>query len=155
MMTRKKRFFCFFLSSSFSRSPLTRARGARTDKKEETMVRASVLNDALRSLTAAEKRGKRQVMIRPASKVIVKFLQVMQQHGPFAKARHFPPSRSLFSSLLFSLLSRFERMCVWRMCDAATAALHCFCSSFPPPLRGFARRTAALVAHWRLRAADR
>eukprot|EP00352_Strombidinopsis_acuminata_P009440 CAMPEP_0176361012 /NCGR_PEP_ID=MMETSP0126-20121128/17441_1 /TAXON_ID=141414 ORGANISM="Strombidinopsis acuminatum, Strain SPMC142" /NCGR_SAMPLE_ID=MMETSP0126 /ASSEMBLY_ACC=CAM_ASM_000229 /LENGTH=127 /DNA_ID=CAMNT_0017716381 /DNA_START=80 /DNA_END=463 /DNA_ORIENTATION=+ len=41
----------------------------------------SVLNDAMKNIVNAEKAGKRQVILRPISKTLVKFLRVMQKHG--------------------------------------------------------------------------
>jgi small subunit ribosomal protein S15Ae len=45
------------------------------------MVRTSILNDALTTIRNAEVAGKRQCLIRPQSKTILKFLAVMQKHG--------------------------------------------------------------------------
>ncbi|KAL0221736.1 hypothetical protein RCL1_001590 [Eukaryota sp. TZLM3-RCL] len=41
----------------------------------------STLHDALNSILNAERKGKRQVMIRPVSTVIIRFLREMQKSG--------------------------------------------------------------------------
>ena len=43
------------------------------------MVRMSVLSDCLKTILNAERAGKRQVLIRPSSKVVIKFLKLMQK----------------------------------------------------------------------------
>eukprot|EP01064_Diplonema_japonicum_P011457 TRINITY_DN1883_c0_g1_i1.p1 TRINITY_DN1883_c0_g1~~TRINITY_DN1883_c0_g1_i1.p1 ORF type:complete len:131 (+),score=41.84 TRINITY_DN1883_c0_g1_i1:66-458(+) len=45
------------------------------------MTRMSTLADALKTIANASRKGKRQVLLKPASKVLVKFLTVMQKHG--------------------------------------------------------------------------
>lgn len=45
------------------------------------MVLISVLRDTCNAILNAERRGKRQVLLRPVSKVVIKFLQLMQKYG--------------------------------------------------------------------------
>jgi len=52
------------------------------------------ITDLQNNIVNAERRGKRQVMIRPSSKVVVKVLSVMQKHGKstFHSNPHLPPT---------------------------------------------------------------
>ena len=45
------------------------------------MVLISVLSDALKTILNAERAGKRQVLISPSSKVIIRFLKLMQKRN--------------------------------------------------------------------------
>merc|ERR1712216_633001 len=75
--------------------------------KTGTMVRISVLNDALRNMVNAERKGKRQVLIRPSSKVVVKFLQVMLKNGYINEFVHVDDHRA--GKIIVSLNGRLNK----------------------------------------------
>lgn len=45
------------------------------------MVKVNILSDALRTIVNAERKGKKQVLLKPVSKVLIKFLRIMQKHN--------------------------------------------------------------------------
>ncbi|KAF9367207.1 40S ribosomal protein S22, partial [Mortierella sp. AD011] len=71
------------------------------------MVRISVLNDCLNNINNAEKRGKRQVLIRPSSKVIIKFLSLMQKHGYIGEFEEIDDHRS--GKIVVQLIGRINK----------------------------------------------
>merc|ERR1712032_1571078 len=63
--------------------------------------------DALNSISKAEKRGKLQVLLRPASKVIVKFLGVMMKHGYIGEFEQIDDHRS--GKIVVNLTGRLNK----------------------------------------------
>lgn len=71
------------------------------------MVRTSVLADALKTITNAERRGKRQVLVRPCSKVIIQFLKVMMHRGYIGEFEVIDDHRS--GKIVINLLGRLNK----------------------------------------------
>jgi len=67
----------------------------------------SVLNNALVTLTNAERRGKRQVLLRPVSKVVIKFLQNMMKHGYIGEFEVVDDRRS--GKIVVNLVGRINK----------------------------------------------
>ena len=63
------------------RSRRRKKKKTRGRKKKRKMVRISVLGDALKTILNAERAGKRQVLIRPNSKIVLRFLRLMQKRN--------------------------------------------------------------------------
>ena len=45
------------------------------------MVKMNVLSDCLKTIVNAERKGKKQVLIIPVSKLVIHFLRLMQANG--------------------------------------------------------------------------
>lgn len=71
------------------------------------MGKVNLLADALKTISNAEKSGKKQVLVRPCSKIIIKFLQVMQDNGYIDKFTFIDDHRS--GKIIVSLLGRINK----------------------------------------------
>ena len=71
------------------------------------MVKNNVLANALNSLINAERKGKRQVLLRPSSKVLIKFLKLMQKRGYIGEFEVIDDHRS--GKIVVELLGRINK----------------------------------------------
>merc|ERR1712130_917968 len=95
------------------------------------MGRVNVLADALKTILNAERRGRRQVLLRPCSKVVVKFLRQMQKHGYVGEFEVIDDHRSC--KIVVELLGRLNKCGVISpRFDLTLGKLESWCSQILP-----------------------
>ena len=67
----------------------------------------NILADALKTIMNAERKGKRQVILRPSSKVLIKFLKLMQKKGYIGEFEIIDDHRS--GKIVVELLGRINK----------------------------------------------
>lgn len=70
-------------------------------------MRANILANALKTIVNAERKGKRQVLLRPCSKVLIKFLKLMQKKGYIGEFEIIDDHRS--GKVVVELLGRINK----------------------------------------------
>ena len=70
-------------------------------------MRNNILADALKTMVNAERKGKRQVLLRPSSKVLIKFLKLMQKKGYIGEFEVVDDHRS--GKIVVELLGRINK----------------------------------------------
>lgn len=71
------------------------------------MVKMNVLADCLRTIVNAERQGKKQVLIRPVSKLVIRFLKIMQAHGYIGEFEIIDDHRS--KKIVVELIGRINK----------------------------------------------
>ena len=71
------------------------------------MVKVNILAGALRSIVNAERKGKKQVLLRPSSKVLLKFLRIMQKHNYIGEFEIIDDHRS--KKIVVELIGRINK----------------------------------------------
>lgn len=74
------------------------------------MVKVNILSDALNTIVNAERRGKKQVLIRPVSDLVIKFLRIMQKHGYIGEFEIVDDHRS--RKIVVELIGRINKCAV-------------------------------------------
>merc|ERR1711904_95107 len=96
-----------------------------------SMVRVNVLSDCLKSIYNAEQLGRTQVLVRPVSRVVIKFLRVMQKHCYIGDFVYVDDHRA--GKIVVNLLGRLNKCgCISPRYNVKISELECWLGRLLP-----------------------